>query len=67
MSIERVYYCDWRECKAHVRTVSDHPPQPFLTVAGDADDTQHFCGWDCLLRFAGEKPPEITIPLEEAA
>ena len=67
MSIERVYYCDWRECECHVRTASNHPPEPILTVAGDADGSHHFCGWDCLLKFAAEKPPEVSIPLDAEA
>jgi hypothetical protein len=65
MSIERVYYCDWRECENHARTASAHPPTSFLVVREDADHSQHFCGWDCLLKFAAEKPPAEVIPAVE--
>jgi hypothetical protein len=68
MSIERVYYCEWRDCDSHVRTASPGSPAAFIAVAEDAGrSTQHFCSWDCLLMFAGEKPPVETIPLDEEA
>jgi hypothetical protein len=67
MSIERVYHCDWRECECHARTASARPPESIIEVAEDADQTHHFCGWDCLLKFAAEKPPEVTIPVDEVA
>jgi hypothetical protein len=62
MSIERVYHCDGPDCENHARTAGDLPPTSFLAVREDADHTQHFCGWDCLLRFAAEKPPAEVIP-----
>lgn len=65
MSIERVYYCDWRECENHARTAGDLPPASFLAVREDADHSHHFCGWDCLLKFAAEKPPAEVIPADE--
>lgn len=61
MSIERVYYCDGPECENHARTAGDLPPTSFLAVREDTDDSHHFCGWDCLLRFAAEKPPAEVI------
>jgi hypothetical protein len=67
MSIERVYYCDWRECEAHARTAGDLPPTSFLAVTEDASHEQHFCSWDCLLKFSAEKPPTETIPMGDAA
>jgi hypothetical protein len=66
MSIERVYHCDWRECDSHVETASPGPPTVFISVEEDAGRlTQHFCSWDCLLMFAGEKPPVLTISLDD--
>jgi hypothetical protein len=65
MSIERIYYCDWRECNGHVQTASGQPPG-FLSVAEGADHDLHFCDWDCLLKYAGEKPPVEVIPLASA-
>jgi hypothetical protein len=63
VSIERIFTCDWRECERHVRTTGTRPPM-FLTVAEGADHELHFCSWDCVLRYAGEKPPEEVIPAE---
>lgn len=65
MSIERTFYCDGPECERHVVTADTRPPT-FLTVAED-DQESHFCSWDCVLRFAAEKPPETVIPTEDLA
>jgi hypothetical protein len=62
MSIERVFYCDGPECENHARTASDLPPTSFLVVREDADHSQDFCSWDCLLKFAAQKPPTEVIP-----
>jgi hypothetical protein len=62
MSISRVYSCDWRECNHHVQTGGLRPPL-FLTVEADGGDPLHFCTWDCVLRYAAEKPPCETIPM----
>jgi hypothetical protein len=68
MSIDRIYQCDWRECETHARAASNRPPTAFITVAEDAGrSTQHFCTWDCLLKFAGEKPPVEVVPWDDAA
>jgi hypothetical protein len=64
MSIERVFYCDWRECEGHVRTASPRPVD-FITVTEGTGRSLHFCSWDCVLRHAAEKPPVETIPLVE--
>jgi hypothetical protein len=63
MSVERVFHCDERGCERHVRTIGTRPPM-FITVAEGADHELHFCGWDCLLRHAAEKPPAEVIPTE---
>jgi hypothetical protein len=62
MSIERIFYCDGPDCENHARTVGDLPPASFLAVREDSDHSQHFCGWDCLLKFAATKPPAEVIP-----
>lgn len=67
MSIERVYYCDWRECEAHARTAGALPPTTFLAVTEDTSREHHFCSWDCLLKFSAEKPPIETIPMSETS
>jgi hypothetical protein len=65
MSIERVFYCDWRECERHVRTPSLRP-STFLTVTEGAGRSLHFCSWGCFLRLAAEKPPAEVVPIGEA-
>jgi hypothetical protein len=63
MTSERIYNCDWRECEAYARTASVGPPTAFITVSEDAGrSTRNFCSWDCLLMFAGEKPPTEVVP-----
>jgi len=60
MSIERVFHCDGPECDRHVRTAGTRPTT-FLAVAATGEPTLHFCGWDCVLRFAASKEPETVI------
>ena len=68
MSIERIFHCDWRDCAGHVRTVRRRPSSSFITVTESAGPPLHFCTWDCLLKFAGEKPPvEIILWSAEAS
>lgn len=64
MSIERTYYCDWRECERHASTAARRPPVSFLTVREEGRSL-HFCSWDCILRHAAEKEPQEVIPLVE--
>jgi hypothetical protein len=35
----------------------------FLTVDHGAEESLHFCTWDCVLKYAAEKPPCETISL----
>lgn len=65
MSIERIFYCDWRECETHMQTTSTRP-MSFLTVTEGAGRSQHFCSWDCILKHAAEIPPVEVIPFGEA-
>ncbi len=65
MSIERIFYCDWRECETHVRTASTRP-QSFLTITEEAGRPLHFCSWDCILKHAAEKPPVEVIAFGDA-
>lgn len=69
MAIERTYYCDAADCgegqPVHARTAT---PPPYLPVGiievresspGD-EATLHFCGWDCLMKYAAAQPiPEV--------
>jgi hypothetical protein len=61
MSIERIFYCDWRDCEGSVQTVRPRPRQLFLTVTGSAGLPLHFCSWDCVLKHAAEMPPVEVI------
>jgi hypothetical protein len=65
MSIERVFYCDWRECNHHMQTDSTSAA-PFITVTGAAGRSLHFCDWDCLLKYAGEIPPTRVLSRDSA-
>jgi hypothetical protein len=62
MSIRRVYSCDWRECNHHVQTDSVRSSL-FLTLTEGSGGSLHFCTWDCVLKYAAEKPPCEMIPL----
>ena len=61
MSIDRIFYCDGPDCAHHAQTAS--ASAPFITVTEGPGHLLHFCDWDCVLRYAGEKPPTVTIPL----
>jgi len=66
MSVEQVYHCDWRECGGHARSAGDQPPSSFIAVSEEATAPHYFCTWDCLLKFAAERPPTEVV-LSDAA
>lgn len=79
MSIERTYYCEGPDCSdsnargnaCHVSTATPPPhlPASFIEVRQreDGEDyLRHFCGWDCLMKFAAKQPLPIVIPWDEA-
>lgn len=74
MSIERTYYCDGPDCGSepgdienpcHVTTATPPPHLPggFIEtreVESGKEFNHHFCGWDCLMKFAAKQPiPEV--------
>lgn len=61
MSIERTFYCDWRECAGNGRTARSRHAA-FITVTEGTGRSKHFCNWDCLLKHAAEKPPVEIVP-----
>lgn len=67
MSIERIYHCDGPDCEAHAKTAGDLPPTTFLVVTEDTGRSEHFCSWDCVMKFAALKPPTVTIPMGDPA
>jgi hypothetical protein len=66
VSTERIYYCDGPECERHVRTASRRPTSAsgFVFVSDGGSITLHFCGWDCVLKYAAMKPPEEVVSVE---
>src|SRR5262249_26031195 len=65
VAIERVYYCDWRECETNARTARQRPPMTFITVTEETGRPLHFCSWDCILKHAAEKPPVEVVSLSD--
>ncbi len=64
MAIERVYRCDGPECEGHARTASARAPVGFIVATERAGGSPlHFCTWDCVLRFAAEKPPVELVAI----
>lgn len=61
VSIERTYYCDWRECEAHAKTAAMRLPMDFLSVKWGTARPLHFCSWDCVLRYAAEIEPSEVV------
>lgn len=57
----------------HARTASPPPylPPSFLEVRGERfgldpiEGTAHFCGWDCLMKFAAKQPMDTVIKADE--
>lgn len=69
MSIERVFYCDGPDCQRHVRTMAEFPSCGFIETrqasAGFPDARNHFCSWDCLMKFAAQHPPPEVIEWDD--
>jgi hypothetical protein len=65
MSVEKVFYCDGPECERHARTVAKRPASGFVFVTEGGSGALHFCGWDCVLKYAATKPPEEVVALSD--
>lgn len=71
MSVEHVFYCDGPECESHIRSRKEMPPH-FITTYEVHDEAvvNHFCDWNCLMKFAAKIPPTIIpfgdLPEDEA-
>jgi hypothetical protein len=79
MSVERTYYCEGPTCGAredgdpqpiHVRTAIPPPHLPSSVIEtrqrdAGIDDVHHFCGWDCLMRYAAEQPLPLVLGDDE--
>jgi hypothetical protein len=59
------YHCDGPDCE---RSASDAAQREvggrFLTITGYGP-TLHFCGWDCVLRYAGRIEPETIVYMDD--
>lgn len=76
MAIERTYFCDGPanpdfphpdgedRCPTFARTAGEGLPTSFLKVAG-AERPLHFCGWDCVLRYAATRPATEVVTLDD--
>jgi hypothetical protein len=70
VSIQRTYRCDAEGCPHHVVTEQRHPPtmlvinEAFFTGPDESTEL-HFCGWDCVLRFAARLEPTEVIPMND--
>lgn len=64
--IERVYHCDGPDCERHWSAYAHRQLEmPVITNAGP---TLHFCGWDCVLKYAATyEPPTVITFGEETA
>jgi hypothetical protein len=61
VSVERTFRCDGPDCERHMVTQKT-VPEAFLTVTQPIDSLEmHFCGWDCVLRHAGQQEPEEIV------
>lgn len=68
MAVERIIYCEAPDCERHVRSATPPPyvPGGFLEIRKfglPACGVWHFCGWDCVMRYAATKEPEEVIPV----
>lgn len=78
MAIERTYYCDNPTCMddkpgdgtpCHVRSATPPPyiPGGFVQTYEypNGPAVKHFCGWDCLLKYAATIEPPIIITMDD--
>lgn len=69
MSLEGTVHCDGPDCERHahvsaVRMDADDLPPGWLSVTHHDDPIDvlaQFCGWDCVLRYAGTMEPEEIV------
>jgi hypothetical protein len=64
MTTERIYYCDGPDCPRHVQTAKRRPESFIFVTGGGSATTQHFCTWDCVLRYAAAKPPSEVMTFD---
>lgn len=65
MSREVIYRCAGPDCVTFIQSATPAPPRGWI-VARERESEGvaelDFCGWNCLLRFAGRIDPEEVVP-----
>lgn len=70
MKLEGMIWCSGPGCEAHQHVGADTMEAERLPVGwlkvieygnGHTDPACAYCGWDCLLKAAGEVPPPIVV------
>lgn len=63
MTIQRTYHCDGPDCERQWGERAHRElDNPVITNTGWG--SLHFCGWDCVLKYAAAKEPEEIIAPE---
>lgn len=64
MSREVIYRCCGPDCPTFVQSSTTPPPRGWIVAHerdGETVKEIDFCGWSCVLRFAGRIEPEEVI------
>jgi hypothetical protein len=64
MAREVTYRCKGPDCEIFVQSATPAPPRAWIVVRereGEAVTELDFCGWSCVLKFAGRIEPEEVI------
>jgi hypothetical protein len=62
VAIRRTFHCDGPDCERWCSQAAHRKPGGrFLTVTREWP-ALHFCGWDCVLRYAATMEPEVVVP-----
>lgn len=77
MAIERTFHCDGPaepgsdedRCPVHASTATPPPHLPVGIIEvrlrdSGGEEVHHFCGWDCLMKFAANQPIPERIDLD---
>jgi hypothetical protein len=64
MPREITYRCAGPDCPVHIQSATPAPSRGWIVVQEREDGamkTFDFCGWSCVLKFAGRIEPEEVI------
>lgn len=65
MPRETIYYCAGPDCDIHIQSATPAPPRGWIVAherESEGVTELDFCGWSCVLRFAGRIDPEEVLP-----